>query len=200
MREAIQEPLDLHTSREIIVKKLVTEHPEACKLLAQAFALTDLEKRQYEECACEYHDDDAGPPEIAPFNMEAIAEQMSRTCDDAYLVDSVDFERHHAYRVTYAFLSSLSCAGLDQLAPATDEELLTIANKASLSATKEAVSISTGDKELRQVAQAMLDVCKHSASKGRSLDNINIDAVLTSCKYQDSEPADDDDDAGFAPR
>lgn len=197
MREAKQEPFDLHSSRELIVKKLVTEHPKACKLLAQAFALTDLEKRQHEQGACEYHDEDAGPPEIAPFNMEAIAEQMSRACDDAYCSDSVDFERHHAYRVAYAFLSSLSCAGLDRLAPATDEALLSIADNASRSDFKEAVS--TSDKELRQVAQAMLDACKHSASKGRSLDNINIDAVLASCKYQGSEPV-DEDDAGFAPR
>lgn len=37
-------------------------------------------------------------------------------------------------------------------------------------------------KAMETVAQEVLDVCKHAASKGRSLDNINLDCIIADHK------------------
>jgi len=48
-----------------------------------------------------------------------------------------------------------------------------------------------------QVAQEMLDVCKHAASKGRSLDNINIDSVIAQAKQDIGATEDEDTGPGM---
>lgn len=119
-------PGDFYNAKSKVIKELMTNHPEACRLFGVALALTEAEKRHHEYQAGQYHDfDEKSPQSVPPFSLQDLANTFNNLCERASVNDSVEvkFDEHHAFRTAYGFLHSLQLEDFSQLMPRGDKEL-----------------------------------------------------------------------------
>lgn len=102
------------TIRQTLLETLVTEHPEACRLIMDLVQAIELEKRQEANC----------DPEVKEtFCLSEMTSIASATIENLSLNDATPVESDHALGVMSALFSDLEEAGLSFQSVETEQQI-----------------------------------------------------------------------------